>query len=371
MNEFEEFKSKNPFKKIGKSFNNTVKSAERAIIGKKNQQKLAHSVNKVLGTEKKKKSTPPPPPPPPPPKPKVYALSTSNFNNNMYYDIFCPENDMKINYNTSLNQVDIISSTTKNNWTECQNACLSDNTCTSFNFDIFGKKCTLNKGYPTSTTTKGGNTSGIKTKLNFNYNNLTSAQKTNVQKYCINKKITELTGNDKISVEECIKGVKNNKNNNYIDLDAQCVWNKMNSIGKGKILNNSVRENSSKLGNAIGGKNMDKYQSDFKSLLNNSIKYFDTNKKLSNYDNDFKKYNILNQEKKEELLNDFKETSQGTIDKSILLKMINNATIGSDKKEEFTNKNYLEDSPQSKNMINIFIILIIVCLILSFYYFTS
>lgn len=360
---FEEFKTKNIFKSISK----TAESAQKAVIGTKNQQKLNNSVKKIIPMNDKKKKGEPKS------NLKVYGLSSSNFNNNLYYDIFCPSTNFIVNQNKSLSSTDIISTTNQNKIEDCQNECQKDKTCTSFIYQTSNKSCILNKGYPTSVIdNKKGFMSGVKTDSTFNYSNLNTTQKTNIQKYCLNKKITELTGNDKINIEECIKGIKNNKNNDYIDLNTQCVWNKMNSIGKGRLKNNSVREDKGKLGNAIGAKNMDKYQNDFKSLIKNSIQYFDTNKKLSKFDKDFKKYNLLNELSKAELLKEFKETSEGTIDKTILLNQLNTEKIGSDKIEGFENILSLTSQSltlQTLEQINIFVIVIVIIIFILMYYY--
>ncbi len=354
----ENFKKKTTFKSIGKSIQKGIVKAEKAVLGKKAQKKMSKGFNKTFGIEKKKKS------PPPPPKPIVYALASSNFNNDMYYDIFCPYSNYKNFDNTTFNKIDTIESKTVSNLEECKLNCTSNNSCTSFTYNKNNKNCTLYKGYPSSLNTKQNSYhSGIKTDLKYNYNSLNSTQKKNVQKFCINKRFQSAFGENKLDIRDCFNQIKNNKGNDYIDLNAQCVWSKVNSFGKGKILNESERIDKNKIGKTISSKSMDKYQGDYTNYLVNLQNYFDINKKLEADDNKFNRFNTENSIKIEEIKKELTDTAEGNILLSQIPKAEKAVLIGSDK-EGFENKNMLKKISNKKEICLILILLLIIIFII-------
>ncbi len=350
----ENFKSKNPFKKAFKKVGNIVKKAEIAVLGKKNQQKLAKLQNNILGIKKKKKSTPSPP------KPIVYALNQNNFNNDMYFDIFCPYSNFKNFPNTTFNKTDLIESKTVQNIAECKLNASNNITSTSYTYNKNTKNCTIYKGYPSSIN-KNQNSyeSGIKTNLKYNYNSLNSTQKKNIQKHCINKRFQTAFGDNKLDVRDCFNQIKNNKSNDYIDLNAQCVWSKVNSLGKGKLLNKSERVNKNKIGGTISSKSMDKYQSDYTNYLVNIQNYFDMNKKLEVDDNKFNRYNIENNIKIDELKKELTSTAEGNIALSQIPKINRTTIIGSDKETFENHKDYFIKKKKEICLILILLIIII------------
>lgn len=381
----ENFKSKNPFKKAFKSIGKTVKKVEvgilgkknseklnkglsnivkkstTAIIGKKNQQKLAKLQNNILGVKKKSS-----PKPPPPPKPIVYALNQNNFNNNMYYDIFCPQNDYNMFENKTFNKTDTIPSTNEENIINCKSKCTSNPICTSFTYNKNTKNCTLYKGYPSSlNNNQNGNHSGIKTNLKYSYKNLNSNQKKNIQKHCINKRFKNLYSNQKLDIRDCFNQIKQNKSNDYIDLNAQCVWSKVNELGKGKLINKSERVNKNKIGNSLSSSSMNKYQTDFTNYLINIQNYFNTEKELNNFDDKFIKYNNMNNNHLNKLKKKLEKTAEGTIALNQLPKIETAQIIGSTQ-EKFENYKYSSSylRKNSKEILCILILLILVLIIL-------
>lgn len=342
LNNYEDFKSKNPFKSVTKSISKGVNKATKTIFG---------------SPKKKKKSSPPPP------KPIVYALANSNFNNDMYYDIFCPYSGYKELNNKSFNKTDSIITKNVNNSIVCQTDCTTNPVCTSYSFNKSTKDCTLYKGFPSSVSTNNSIDSGIKTNGKYSYNNLNSTQKTNIQKHCINKKFQLSFGKNDLDIRSCFNQIKNNKNDNYVDLNAQCVWNNVNTLGKGLLINKSERVNNNKIGGTVSSKSMDKYQTDYTNYLTNLQGYFDTEQKLSKFDDKFNSYNTMNNANIDELKNYLNNSAIGTIALSKLPQLEVLTTIGSDK-ELFENQNQYENiKKNSKAVLCIIILLIIVLFI--------
>ncbi len=350
--------------KLNKGLSNLVKKSTAAIIGKKNQQKLARTQNKILGIKKKKK--------PSPPKPIVYALGSNNFNNDMYYDIFCPYQNYRNFDNSTFNKIDSFPTTKENTLMDCKTKCNINPACTSYTYNRSNKDCMTFKGYPSSiNTNQRPYESGIKTDLKYSYKNLNNTQKKNVQKHCINKRFQNFYGDNRLDVRNCFNGIKNNKSNNYIDMNAQCAWNQVNQIGKGVLINKSERVNNNKIGNVISSKSMDKYQNNFVNYLKNIQGYFETEKELSRFDDKFYSYNTNTNARISKLKDLFRSTAEGSIARNKLPEMANLQFIGSDQinsssREGFENKENFEN--RKINMTQVLSILILLILIIFIIY---
>lgn len=365
----EEFK--NPFKKMRKSFSRTINKMTRSAS--KTTKGAIQATKKVFIPPKKKSS------PPPPKQPTKYSLQQSNFNNDMYFHIFCNQNSG--GYRTWDNQrfdtskQDIISNTKQSNVQGCVSKCNQDKTCTSFHFKKKMDKgdstnCTLFRSYPTKFVNDSKYQSQIKNNLSFNYNNLNSSQKTNVKKYCTQQYYQKKNPNKSFNIQSCFKGITTKSNKNYIDLDTQCVWTNIQSAGMGKTKSKMILEKNPSLQNAKKNAFMDTYTKNWNEYQKNHKKYTNIERDLQKYDPFFDDYNEMMGEKSDELKEEHKDTAEGTIATSALIQLENKLTVGGDRLEKnvegFENQ---QDCKYCSNemIINIFFIFII-CL-LTYYLF--
>jgi hypothetical protein len=364
----EEFK--NPFKSVTKSITKSVnkitKSASKTAKGVVQSSKTALAIPKKTGSSSS---------PPPPSQPAKYSLQQSNFNNDMYFEIFCNQNSG--GYRTWDNQrfdtskQDIISNTKQSNVQGCVSKCNQDKTCTSFHFKKKMDKgdstnCTLFRSYPTKFVSDSKYQAEVKNNLAFNYNNLNSSQKTNVQKYCTQQYYQKKNPNKSFNMQSCFKGISTKSNKNYIDLDAQCVWSNIQSAGMGKTKSKMVLEKNPSLQNAKKNPFMDKYTKNWNEYKENNKKYKNIERDLDKYDPFFDDYNEMIGEKTDELKQEHKDTAEGTIATSALIQLENKLTVGGDLLENalegFENQKDCKNC-SNETIMNIFFILVICLLV--------
>ena len=308
-------------------------------------------------------------PPPPPQQPKKYSLQQNHFNNDNYFEIFCNNNTggyrifEKQRFDT--NQQDIISNSKVENLQGCISKCNEDKTCTSFHYkkkmnqgDV--SNCTTFRSYPTSLKSDGNYQSQIKNQLTYNYQNLTSSQKKNVQKYCVENYYQNQFPNKKIKLQSCFKNISVKGNKNYIDLDSQCVWNQIQSADMGKTKSLMTFEKNTSIQNPKKNNFLEKYVQNWNEYKENKHKYQNIERDLEKYDPSFSDYyNTLGNDI-QELKEKKDQTAEGTLATSALLKIQKDLTIGTDLKiESFENQKCVSCDDQKDLIINIMLVLII------------
>ncbi len=348
----EEFK--NPFKQVNKTIQKIVNSASNTDKGKKETKKTQQKVEKATP----KKTSTSPPPPPPPPAPKKYSLQQSNFNNDIYFNIFCNQNTAGYRswdgQRLDTSKQDIISNTKESNMQGCVSKCNQDKTCTSLNYKKKMDKgdttnCTIFRSYPTKLISDSKYQTQVKNGLSYNYNNLTSSQKKNVQKHCIQKYYEKKNPNKSFNIESCFKSITTKSNKNYIDLDAQCVWTNIQNAGMGKTKSEMILEKNASLQNAKKNAFLDKYQKNWNEYKENHKKYQNIERDLEKYDPFFDEYNSMIGEKREELKEVKKKTAEGTLATSQLIKIENQLTVGGDLLEKGLSKKEEKEGFQNQS----------------------
>lgn len=361
----EEFK--NPFKKISKSISKSVnktvnKVSKIASNTAKGAKQATKTVSKIVAPPTNKKSTSSSPPS----QPKKYSLQSNNFNNDLYFGIFCNQNSGSYrnwdNQRLNTSGQDIISNSKESNIQGCVTKCNQDKTCTSFHFKKKMDKndssnCTLFRSYPTQLVSDSKYQTQIKNQLSFNYNQLNSNQKTNVQKYCIQQYYQKKNPNKSFDIQNCFKGVSTKNNKNYIDLDSQCIWSNIQSAGLGKTKSKMNLEKNASIQNAKKNPFMDKYVKNWNEYHQNHKKYMNIERDLEKYDPSFTSFNDQLQESTNELKEMKKNTAEGTLATTALMKVENQLTVGGDRIERFENKE--KCSMCKLDLENMFYILII------------
>lgn len=364
--EMEEFK--NPFKKISKSIsksvNKTVKKVSKiASNTAKGAKQATKTVSKIIAPPKKKTTSSPP-------QPKKYLLQSNNFNNDLYFGIFCNQNSGGYrnwdNQRLNTSGQDIISNNKVSNLQGCVSKCNQDKTCTSLHFKKKMDKndssnCTLFRSYPTQLVSDSKYQTQIKNQLSFNYNQLNSNQKTNVQKYCVQQYYQNKNPNKSFDIKNCLKGISTKSNKNYIDLDSQCIWSNIQSAGMGKTKSKMVLEKNPSLQNAKKNPFMDKYVKNWNEYHKNHKKYINIERDLEKYDPSFTSFNEQLEENTNELNQENRKTAEGTLATTALMKVENQLTLGGDRIERFENQE--ECSTCNFDLLNIFYILIICILV--------
>jgi hypothetical protein len=313
----------NPFLK---SLNNIRNSASKTTKG------AIQSSKKILAIPQKTKSSSPPPK-----QPIKYSLQQSDFNNDTYYGIFCNDNTGGYrNWNNQrfdTNKQDIISNTLESNIQGCMTKCNQDKTCTSLHYkkkmnSSDKNNCTLFRSYPTTLKSDDTYQSQVKNNLTFNYNNLNPSQKNNVQKYCIQQYYQNKNQNKKFQIQSCYKNITTKSNKNYIDLDSQCVWNQIQSADMGKTKSQMNFEKNTSIQNPKRNSFLDKYTTNWKEYKENHHQYKNIERDLEKYDGFFGDYQETVGNQQKELKQVKKNTAEGTLATSALLKVQKDITIG-------------------------------------------
>ena len=197
--------------------------------------------------------------------------------------------------------------------------------------------------------------------LSFDYNKLNSGQKTNVQKYCVQQYYQKKNPNKSFDIKNCLKGISTKSNKNYIDLDSQCIWSNIQSAGMGKTKSKMVLEKNTSIQNAKKNPFMDKYIKNWNQYHQNHKKYMTIERDLENYDPSFTSFNDQLEENTNQLKEENKNTAEGTLATTTLMKIENQLTVGNDIIDGFENK---EKCPMCnfdlQNILFIFIICILV-----------
>ncbi len=378
---------KNPFKSLEKSIKKTSEKAMKVVS--KNTESAMKGINKELDATKKSgssgsssssgssgtsSSTV-----------GSTSLQSENFNNDMYFSIFCNSNEYSEidGYKLDKTNQQIISETKKGSVSECQTLCNNNKNCVAFNYKNKNvksgdKNCMLFKTFPSKTLKDSNFLYKIRNTAKYDYGKLNSTQKKNVQKYCVQQRYNTMYPSKKFDIQSCYKDISTKGNLNYINLDAECVWNTMNDVDMGKTESKMTLNKNKSIQNSKGSSIFDKYSKDFKSYKENETKYKSIERDLEKYDSDFNTYEKIIGENNTQLKDRQKETIEGTLAYSELLKIQNRLTVGGDKietvsnvEESFTNMMGMEtnkivgNEPCWKEFILIFLIL---CLVYYLFY---
>ncbi len=372
---------KNPFKSLEKSIKKTTDKAMKVVS--KNTESISKSITKDL-TPSSKSSSSSSSSSSGSSSQGSTSLQSENFNNDMYFSIFCNNNDYlnMDGYKFDKTGQQIISETQKGTVMECQTLCNNNKSCVGFNYKnknvkSTDKNCMLFKTFPTKTIQDSNFQYKIRNSAKYDYNKLNSTQKKNVQKYCIQQRYNSIYPSKKFNIQSCFKDISTKGNLNYINLDAECVWNSMNDVDLGKTDSKMTLNKNKNIQNSKGSSVFDKYSNDFKSYKDNNNKYKSIERDLEKYDSDFNTYQQIVGDENTQLKNRHQETIEGTLAYSELLKINNRLTVGGDKLEKaiskgddemiesFENMNEVKSEPCWKEFILIFLIL---CLIYYLFY---
>ncbi len=273
---------------------------------------------------------------------KTYTLQSTDMDNSTYYPIFCPsgfKNPIYANQMFDTAGQDIISNEKTLHQEECSEKCEKDKTCKAYQYQKSTQTCTQFRSFPTKLTPSNLYDSGIRLDEVFNANQLSSTQKENVKKFCLQQKYQELYPTSKDEIQNCQQGIKkNSKNQTYIDLNRECVWNKIQTRGKGKIKNKSTFGNTQKLGETKRSSTIDTYSKNWDSFQTSKKELQQKESSLQRFRPSFLKANMMNHQNFKKLNLDLKETSQNTLENQANLQIEKQNAIGKDTQVEgFTN----------------------------------
>jgi len=286
-------------------------------------------------------------------------ILTSDMNN-LYNPIFCNllfnTNNGFLQYKNANFGPDFTYDTSKqsyyvsnniSNENACLNECNTIDWCTSYKYDLKNKVCTKYSEFPSIIVNNvDGVNCGYNINKQFDYNNLTEGEKTNVKKRCFNQYLNNVytPNNIDIDLNSCLSSFSNDSNTNttIVNFDKECLFNAYNS-------SNAVNLKSSTISNYIDD-----------PQFTNSV----ADPNITNYKSLYDKYNA-----NKETINNINNTlSQDDvpINNNLYNNYINEINIKKDKMNESSNKIINRSSNENFENQNINYIKIIIFLIVFF-----
>jgi hypothetical protein len=244
------------------------------------------------------------------------AVINSGYNqlyNQIFCDLFKTNNGFNqcqnCNYGSSQS---VYSKSTQSGEQNCLNACNSEPNCTSYSYDTTSSNnnCTFYNSFP-SVILNGANglNSGYSLgKYSYDFNNLTSDQKSDVQQKCIAQYLNnKYTPNKNIDVSSCLN-YNNSDSSTNINADPTCIYNTYNNNGiKIKTIDQSVYEDNPNLNiTQLSDPIIDEYNKRYTSYSDNLRAVLDINSKNPPINTPNQELNIKTQNNN--YLNQFKST---------------------------------------------------------------
>jgi len=258
--------------------------------------------------------------------------NTISGNNQMYNKIYCSPlfqttSGFSQCQNCNYGNQTAISTTTQTTEDNCLKSCNTAPNCTSYNYNKNTNKCQLNASFPTDITTgiAGTNSGYSLTKFGYNYNNLSDAQRTTVQKQCALQYLdNNFTKGKNIDLSSCFS-IPSGSNPTNFNLDPQCVYTAYSGATGVKppvTINNSVYSDIGSGGfvtTAQTDTTIDSYGSLFNDYTTKQVAISNLNNKLqssvSTTTANDSSYSSNITEKNSNLLQDFKtELADGKIE---------------------------------------------------------
>jgi hypothetical protein len=286
---------------------------------------------------------------------EVFSLDNSYFDQNTYYSIFCHKDKFERlnNITFDTNSQKIIKKEKKSNYRTCEDTCQNNKECTSYTFNDNIDECTTFKSYPKNIFKNQKNViSGIKNSASFDFSKLNQNQKNKIRNYCIQnyyekKKI-------KTNIEKCIQDVYKKRNDSYIDLDIDCISDKIRPY--------KTKEDIKKSKIDIPLKNesptLQRYFDNFNSYQTSKKKYNQMENQVKIYDPQFISFQKLQNDNIQELHKKMNESISTIQNTEKQLEQQNKNVIG----ETFQNQ-----EKHSSLFISILFILLLFTLIFHYY----
>jgi hypothetical protein len=257
-------------------------------------------------------------------------ILSSGFNelyNYIYCDIFPSNNGFNTCNNCNYGEQTVLKTIQSKSDQECLNDCNNDKKCTSYSYNTQNNNCTEYVSFPTQINNNVENVnSGYSIhKFGYNYNNLTSSQKQNIQQKCANQFLnnTFTPNNKNIDLTSCLSisnsepsgtiGIlgKSPQNglNTFLNLDAECVYNTYNNNGiQTSVKNNAVYNDNDSLINGESDPIINNAENLYNNYNNLKEKVVNKSEELSKYDNSYKNYNNTVNNNNNQLLQNYTDT---------------------------------------------------------------
>ncbi len=294
-------------------------------------------------------------------KSESFSLDGSYFDKNTYYSIFCHKDKFERFNDTAFDTTSqkIIKKERKSSYRTCEDSCQKDKECTSYTFNDSIDECITFKSYPKNIMkNRKSNICGIKNSSSFDFSKLNSNQKKNVRNYCIQNYYEKK--NLKSNIEKCIRDVYKKKNNSYIDLDIDCVADKVR-INKTK---DDIKKEKINIQLKSESPTLQRYLDNWKSFQSSMKKYNQTENQVKIYDPKFTSFQKSQQENIQELQKEMNQSISTIENNEKQLEQEKQNVIG----EAF--QNYLSSTHQQKyTQLFIYFIFILILFIVILYHY--
>lgn len=289
---------------------------------------------------------------------EVLNMGDNQLYNQIYCDLFPTNNGFYQCQNCNFGSQSEWQTSNQSNEQNCLNACYNDPRCTSYTYNASNGLCTEYISFPTQIN---NNVSGINsgyslTKFGYDYNNLTSQQKSNVQVKCADQFLNNYyTPDTNVDISSCIT-VGTSGSNTTLKVEPQCLYDlyKANNIPT-SVDNLSNYSNGNQYNiETISDPVIDQYSQTYNNYLDSKV----TISNLETANNAG--------------LNALIKSDQTEFDKSVALSSRDlvqpikstNQALGINVNESFSNMN----SSNNMIMMKLFTLLIIIIIFIIFFY---
>ena len=212
--------------------------------------------------------------------------------NELYNQIFCDLFTTNSGFNQCQNcnygnNQEVYSTTTKVGEQNCLIACQNESRCTSYSYDTTASSnnCKQYSTFPSEILNgvNGTNSGYSLGKYSYDYPNLSSSQKSNVQEKCIAQYLNNyFTPQNQIDVTSCLK-TNTSGNNTNINADPACIYNTYLTNGLNPTIVNNSKYNDNKDYNLTyqSDPTIDNYKASYSEYSNDLVKISNINNKLS------------------------------------------------------------------------------------------
>lgn len=258
------------------------------------------------------------------------AIINSGYNelyNQIYCDIYPTNNGFNQCQNCNFGNQAVLSTTKQSGEQACLIACKNTPQCTSYSYDLTksDNNCTQNSNFPTEIINNISqvNSGYSVNKFNYNYNNLSSSQKTNVQKKCAKQYLDNTyTSGKNIDLSTCLN-INNSSNLTNFNVDPQCLYNiyNTNNIPTAVINNSTYTDTAPGITSISSGDNtIDNYQLSYKDYTTKQVQISNINN--SEIGNDNNNNDVINNNNMfNTFKNDLLENFENNNDNSHYLKL--------------------------------------------------
>jgi hypothetical protein len=284
---------------------------------------------------------------------EVLNTGDNQLYNQIYCDLFQTNNGFYQCQNCNFGSQSEWKTSNQSNEQNCLNACSTDPRCTSYTYNTSNGLCTEYISFPKQINNNvSGINSGYSLNFPYDYNNLSSQQKTNVQLKCADQFLNNYyTPNTNVDIASCIT-VGTLDNNTNFTVEPQCLYDLYKANNIPTNVNNLTNYSNGDEYNvsAIGDPTIDQYAQTYADYLNSKVT-------ISNFQKPTN-YNIDNSDQED--FNKSVGLSAIELTKSVI--STNNALNGIN--ETFSNIN----SNNNMNMMKLFTLLILIIIFMIFFY---